>query len=117
MGDIGVGADGIDQDGFDNIFAGVAVDVEGELVNELQRIGFSFDGIILNPAAYTHTSVAIGDAISAMTSAAIDAGVVLVVTVVPASIVGVDRDAVVGLPAAGDRAGLVRLSKAFDATY
>ena len=40
--------------------------VEGELVNELQRIGFSFDGIIINPAAYTHTSVAIGDAIAAI---------------------------------------------------
>jgi 3-dehydroquinate dehydratase II len=40
--------------------------VEGELVNELQRIGFEFDGIVLNPAAYTHTSVAIGDAIAAI---------------------------------------------------
>jgi 3-dehydroquinate dehydratase II len=40
--------------------------VEGELVNELQRVGFEFDGIVLNPAAYTHTSVAIGDAIAAI---------------------------------------------------
>lgn len=40
--------------------------VEGELVNELQRAGYGFDGIILNPAAYTHTSVAIGDAIAAI---------------------------------------------------
>lgn len=40
--------------------------VEGELVNELQRVGFACDGIILNPAAYTHTSVAIGDAIAAI---------------------------------------------------
>ncbi|HRQ50176.1 MAG TPA: type II 3-dehydroquinate dehydratase, partial [Agriterribacter sp.] len=32
--------------------------VEGELVNELQRLGYEYDGIILNPAAYTHTSVA-----------------------------------------------------------
>ena len=40
--------------------------VEGELVNELQRLGFGYDGIILNPAAYTHTSVAIGDAIAAI---------------------------------------------------
>ena len=39
--------------------------VEGELVNEIQRLGFEYDGIILNPAAYTHTSVAIGDAIAA----------------------------------------------------
>lgn len=40
--------------------------VEGELVNEIQRVGFEFDGIIINPAAYTHTSVAIGDAIAAV---------------------------------------------------
>jgi 3-dehydroquinate dehydratase II len=40
--------------------------VEGELVNELQRVGFDYDGIVLNPAAYTHTSVAIGDAIAAI---------------------------------------------------
>lgn len=40
--------------------------VEGELVTLLQQFGFSQDGIILNPAAYTHTSVAIGDAIAAI---------------------------------------------------
>lgn len=40
--------------------------VEGELVDALQRLGFEYDGIILNPAAYTHTSVAIGDAIAAI---------------------------------------------------
>ncbi|RYY70099.1 MAG: type II 3-dehydroquinate dehydratase [Chitinophagaceae bacterium] len=40
--------------------------IEGELVDELQKVGFSYDGIILNPAAYTHTSVAIGDAIAAI---------------------------------------------------
>lgn len=40
--------------------------VEGELVNELQRVGYDYDGIILNPAAYTHTSIAIGDAIAAI---------------------------------------------------
>ncbi len=40
--------------------------IEGELVNELQRVGFDYDGIILNPAAYTHTSVAIGDAIASI---------------------------------------------------
>ena len=40
--------------------------VEGELVDELQRIGFEYDGIILNAAAYTHTSVAIGDAVAAI---------------------------------------------------
>lgn len=40
--------------------------VEGELINEIQRVGFSYDGIVLNPAGYTHTSVAIGDAIAAI---------------------------------------------------
>ena len=40
--------------------------VEGELINEIQRVGFDHDGIILNPAGYTHTSVAIGDAIAAI---------------------------------------------------
>ena len=38
--------------------------VEGELINELQRTGFGYDGIIMNPGGYTHTSVAIGDAIA-----------------------------------------------------
>lgn len=37
--------------------------VEGELINKLHEVGFSFDGIILNAGAYTHTSIAIGDAI------------------------------------------------------
>jgi 3-dehydroquinate dehydratase-2 len=40
--------------------------VEGELVNELQRVGFEYDGVLLNAAAYTHTSVAIGDAVAAI---------------------------------------------------
>ena len=40
--------------------------VEGELINELQRVGFSYDGILMNPGGYTHTSVAIGDAIAAI---------------------------------------------------
>ena len=40
--------------------------VEGELINELQRVGFDYDGIILNPGGYTHTSVALGDAIAAI---------------------------------------------------
>ena len=46
--------------------------VEGELINELQRVGFSFDGIILNPGGYTHTSVAIGDAIAAIKTPVIE---------------------------------------------
>jgi 3-dehydroquinate dehydratase-2 len=40
--------------------------VEGELINKLHEVGFSFDGIILNAGAYTHTSVAIHDAIGAI---------------------------------------------------
>jgi 3-dehydroquinate dehydratase II len=46
--------------------------VEGELINELQRVGFSCDGIIINPGGYTHTSVALGDAIAAINSPAIE---------------------------------------------
>ncbi len=41
--------------------------IEGELVNAIQQYGFEQDGIIINPAAYTHTSVAIGDAIASIT--------------------------------------------------
>lgn len=40
--------------------------VEGELINELQRVGFSYDGIILNAGGYSHTSVAIHDAVAAI---------------------------------------------------
>jgi 3-dehydroquinate dehydratase-2 len=38
--------------------------IEGEIVNKLHEVGFSFDGIILNAGAYTHTSVAIHDAVA-----------------------------------------------------
>ncbi|MCV6630909.1 MAG: 3-dehydroquinate dehydratase [Flavobacteriaceae bacterium] len=37
--------------------------IEGEIINKLQEVGFSADGIVLNAAAYTHTSVGIGDAV------------------------------------------------------
>ncbi|MDA1344412.1 MAG: 3-dehydroquinate dehydratase [Bacteroidetes bacterium] len=40
--------------------------VEGELINFVQEVGFSVDGILLNAAAYTHTSVGLGDAIKAI---------------------------------------------------
>ncbi len=40
--------------------------VEGELINELQRVGFEVDGIVFNPGGFTHTSVAIGDTIAAI---------------------------------------------------
>ncbi|MGC4102737.1 type II 3-dehydroquinate dehydratase [Ferruginibacter sp.] len=42
--------------------------IEGELINEIQRVGYEYDGIILNPAGYTHTSVALGDAVAAVTA-------------------------------------------------
>jgi 3-dehydroquinate dehydratase-2 len=46
--------------------------VEGELINELQRVGFDHDGIIFNPGGYTHTSVAIGDAVAAIKTPVIE---------------------------------------------
>jgi 3-dehydroquinate dehydratase II len=46
--------------------------VEGELINYIQQVGFSTDGIIFNPGGYTHTSVAIGDAIAAITTPVIE---------------------------------------------
>ena len=46
--------------------------IEGDLINELQRVGFEFHGIILNPGGYTHTSVAIGDTIAAISAKVIE---------------------------------------------
>ena len=46
--------------------------VEGELINELHRVGFNVNGIIINPGGYTHTSVAIGDAIAAIKAPVIE---------------------------------------------
>lgn len=40
--------------------------VEGEIINKLHETGFSYDGIILNAGGYTHTSVSIADAVSAI---------------------------------------------------
>ena len=40
--------------------------IEGEIISKLQDVGFNYDGIILNAAAYTHTSVGIGDAVKAI---------------------------------------------------
>ncbi|HCM75526.1 MAG TPA: 3-dehydroquinate dehydratase [Cytophagales bacterium] len=42
--------------------------VEGEIINKLHEIGFSYDGIILNAGAYTHSSIAIHDAIASITT-------------------------------------------------
>lgn len=46
--------------------------VEGELINYLQHYGFTYDGIVLNPGGYTHTSVAIGDAIASITTPVVE---------------------------------------------
>ena len=52
-------------------FPGVDLDyyqsnLEGKIVDKLQEVGYSYDGIVLNAAAYTHTSIAIADAIAAI---------------------------------------------------
>ena len=46
--------------------------IEGELINKLQQVGFSYDGIILNAGAYTHTSVALLDCIRSLTTPVIE---------------------------------------------
>jgi 3-dehydroquinate dehydratase-2 len=70
--------------GFDDFLAGLKIkypgvefsyfqsNVEGELINELQRVGFSAAGILLNPGGYTHTSIAIGDAITSIKAPVIE---------------------------------------------
>ena len=47
-------------------FSYYQTNVEGELINEIHRVGFDYDGIIINPGGYTYTSVALGDAIAAI---------------------------------------------------
>ena len=47
--------------------------VEGELINKLQEVGFDYDGIILNAGGYTHTSVSIADAIASIKTPVIEA--------------------------------------------
>ncbi|MBD0778938.1 type II 3-dehydroquinate dehydratase [Maribacter sp. ANRC-HE7] len=46
--------------------------IEGELIDKIQEVGFSYDGIILNAGAYTHTSIGIGDAIRGITTPVIE---------------------------------------------
>jgi 3-dehydroquinate dehydratase II len=46
--------------------------IEGELIDKIQEVGFSYDGIILNAAAYTHTSIGIGDAVKAISTPVIE---------------------------------------------
>ncbi|MDR0413090.1 MAG: 3-dehydroquinate dehydratase, partial [Dysgonamonadaceae bacterium] len=53
-------------------FACFQSNVEGEIINRIQETGFSFDGIILNAGGYTHTSVAIHDAIKAVRTPVIE---------------------------------------------
>lgn len=46
--------------------------IEGELINKIHEVGFSYDGILLNAGAYTHTSIALADAIAAVTTPVIE---------------------------------------------
>ncbi|WP_294139719.1 type II 3-dehydroquinate dehydratase [uncultured Sanguibacteroides sp.] len=46
--------------------------IEGELIDKLHEVGFSYDGVILNAGAYTHTSIAIADAIAAIETPVIE---------------------------------------------
>lgn len=46
--------------------------VEGEIINKLHEVGFGFDGIVLNAGAYTHTSIAIADAIAGINTPVIE---------------------------------------------
>jgi 3-dehydroquinate dehydratase-2 len=46
--------------------------LEGELIDKIQEFGFSYDGIILNAGAYTHTSIGIGDAVKAITTPVVE---------------------------------------------
>jgi 3-dehydroquinate dehydratase II len=56
----------------DIVFEYFQSNTEGEIINEIQKSGFSSDGIILNAGGYTHTSVAITDAIAAVKTAVIE---------------------------------------------
>ena len=72
------------KEGFDSYlktlreqFSSIQIDyfqsnVEGELINKLHEVGFSYTGIIFNAGAYTHTSIAIGDAIKAITTPVVE---------------------------------------------
>jgi 3-dehydroquinate dehydratase-2 len=46
--------------------------IEGELIDKIQEFGFSYDGIILNAGAYTHTSIGIGDTVKAITTPVVE---------------------------------------------
>ncbi len=58
-------------------FSSITIDyyqsnIEGELIDKLQKVGFTYDGIILNAGGYTHTSVAIADTIKAISSPCVE---------------------------------------------
>lgn len=46
--------------------------IEGDIINKLHETGFSYDGIVLNAGAYTHTSIGIGDAVKAITTPVVE---------------------------------------------
>ena len=46
--------------------------IEGELIDKIQEVGFTYDGIVLNAGAYTHTSIGIGDAIKAISTPVVE---------------------------------------------
>lgn len=56
----------------DDVFDYFQSNVEGELINEIHKVGFSYDGIILNAGGYTHTSVALADAIASVKSPVVE---------------------------------------------
>ncbi|MBC7958320.1 MAG: type II 3-dehydroquinate dehydratase [Vallitaleaceae bacterium] len=64
-------------DSLKSLFPGVSFiyyqsNIEGEIVDAIQKFGFEYDGVVINPAAYTHTSVAIGDAIAAINAPVVE---------------------------------------------
>ena len=61
------------QDNYPKIqFSHFQSNIEGEIIDKLQEVGYTYDGIILNAAAYTHTSVGIGDAVKAIETPVIE---------------------------------------------
>ena len=46
--------------------------IEGEIITKIQEVGFTYDGIVLNAGAYTHTSIGIGDAVKAITTPVVE---------------------------------------------
>jgi len=64
-------------DSLKKAFPGIKIDfyqsnIEGEIINKIHEIGFDYDGIILNAGGYTHTSVSIADAVSAVNAPVIE---------------------------------------------